>query len=466
MVDPITREVIRGSLEYIAEEMGIVLRNSAYSSNIKERMDHSCAIFDKHGRMIAQAEHIPVHLGAMPLAVKSVLDEVKDLNEGDMVILNDPYSGGTHLPDITIIAPVYFKGELICFIANRAHHSDVGGKVPGSMPGDAEEIFEEGLIIPPVKIVSRNRIVPDILKLILKNTRTPKIRKGDILAQIAANRLGIRRVAEILSKHGIKEFEDIVSEILNYAERRMLNEINKLPESEIFEEDFLDDSGKEDKPIRIRVILKIKKEKIIFDFTETDKQVKGPINAPFAVTLSASYFVLRAVTDPTIPANEGAYRPLEVITKGGTIVHADPPFAVAGGNVETSQRIVDVLLKAFSHIIPEKVPAACQGTMNNISIGGWDPRTKRPFTFYETIGGGFGGRFGLDGVDGIHSHMTNTMNTPIEEIEKRFPIMILKYELIKDSGGVGKWRGGLGIERVYKMLVPVKISVLGDRRSP
>jgi len=465
MVDPITVEVIRGALEYTAEEMGIILRNSAYSANIKERMDHSCALFDHLGRMIAQAEHIPVHLGAMPVAVKQILEEFTEFHQGDMILLNDPYRGGTHLPDLTLIAPVFYKDKLIGFVANRAHHSDVGGKIPGSMPGDAEEIYEEGLIIPPVKLVNRDIINRDVLNILLSNTRTPEIRKGDIMAQIAANKIGTKRILNIVEKYGLEVFKESIDEILNYAERRMLKEIGKLPKTKVTAQDFLDDTGLEDKPIKITVTLEITNEKIIFDFRGTDNQVKGPINAPFAVTLSACYYVLRAVTDPTIPANEGAYRPLVVKTEKGTIVDATPPYAVAGGNVETSQRIVDVLLRAFAQIIPEKVPAACQGTMNNITIGGVDPRTGKSFTFYETVGGGFGARYGLDGIDGIHSHMTNTMNTPIEEIEKRYPILILKYALRTDSGGAGEWRGGLGIERIYKVLCPSRLSVLGDRQK-
>lgn len=465
MVDIVTVEVIKGFLEYTSEEMGIFLRNSAYSANIKERLDHSCAIFDELGRMIAQAEHIPVHLGAMPVAIKQVLEDFPRLQTGDVILLNDPYKGGTHLPDLTLIAPVFYYDNLIGFVANRAHHSDVGGKVPGSMPGDAQEIFEEGLIIPPIKLIDGGKIKQDVLKMILCNTRTPAIRKGDLMAQIAANNVGINRLHSIIKKYGISTFKECIEEILNYAERRMVKEIMKLPRGKVEAKDYLDDSGVDDKPIKIKVSIEIKDKKIIFDFHGTDKQVKGPINAPYAVTLSASYYVLRAVTDPTIPANEGAYRPLEVITEKGSVVDATPPYAVAGGNVETSQRIVDVLLLAFSKIIPERIPAASQGTMNNILIGGFDPRTGKQFTFYETIGGGLGARPTMNGIDGIHSHMTNTMNTPVEEIEKRFPIMILRYEIRENSGGLGKWRGGNGIIRVYKMLAPAKLSVLGERHK-
>ncbi len=466
MVDLVTVEIIRNALEYISEEMGIILRNAAYSANIKERMDHSCAIFDEQGRMLAQAEHIPVHLGAMPVAVKTAIKEFEgDLYEGDMIILNDPYRGGTHLPDLTIISPVFYKRRLVAFSASRAHHSDIGGKVPGSMVGDAIEIFEEGLIIPPVKLFEKGRIRKDILEMILANSRTPKMRMGDIYAQVAASRVGEKRILKLIEKYGESVFREAVDEILNYSERRMRSEIRKLPKGSYSAEDYMDDSGVEDKPVKIKVTIEISEDKMKFDFSGTDKQVRGPVNCPFTVTLSCSYFVLRAITDPTIPANEGTYRPLKVFAPDGTIVNAKPPAAVSGGNVETSQRIVDVLLKALSEAIPDRVPAACQGTMNNVCFGGIDPRTGKPFTFYETIGGGFGGRKGLDGMDGVHSHMTNTMNTPIEEIERRFPIMIVKYSLRENSGGLGKWRGGLGIERVYKALCPVVVSLLGERHK-
>ena len=453
LVNVITVEVIRGALEYTTEEMGIILRNSAYSANIKERMDHSCAIFDSQARMLVQAEHIPVHLGAMPIAVEQVMKDFEEIYPGDMFVLNDPFRGGTHLPDLTLIAPIFYNEKLVGFVVNRAHHSDIGGKTPGSMPGDAEEIFEEGLVIPPVKLMDKGIINKDVLEIILKNTRTPEIRKGDLMAQIAANNIGRKQVLKLIEKYGLTTFQECVEAILDYSERRMIKEIQKFPKVKVDAEDYLDDSGVDDNPIRIRVSVIIRENELIFDFTGTDKQVRGPVNAPYSVTLSASYYVLRAVTDPTIPANHGAYRPLTVKTEKGTVVDAIPPCAVSGGNVETSQRIVDVLLKAFSQIIPDRIPAACQGTMNNILIGGINPRNNKPFTFYETIGGGYGARPGLDGIDGIHSHMTNTMNTPIEEIEKRFPLLILKYELRKDSGGLGKWRGGLGIERVYKLLL-------------
>lgn len=463
-IDVITREVIRGSLEYIAEEMGLLLRNVAYSANIKERMDHSCALFDEQGRMIAQAEHIPVHLGAMPLSVKSIMEYFETINSGDAYILNDPYSGGTHLPDITIVTPIFVGDVLIGFAVSRAHHSDVGGMVPGSMPGNATEIYQEGLIIPPSKLVDRNKINEDILRIILANSRTPRVRKGDIMAQLAANQTGVARVKDLIEKMGIKTFRLAIDEILNYSEMRVKSVLKKFPEASSYAEDYIDNDGVEDVPVKIAVNVKISKNKVIFDFSKSSKQVSGAINCPLAVTLSSSYYVFRAITDPTIPANEGLYRPLEVIAPEGTILNAKKPAATVGGNVETSQRIVDALLKAFSKIIPDKIPAASQGTMNNITIGGVNEKGEL-FSFYETIGGGYGARPNKDGVDGIHSHMTNTMNTPIEEIERRYPLLVMQYSLRPSSGGLGKYRGGLGIIRSFKPLVPVVVSLLGDRQK-
>ena len=457
-------DIIRHYLEFTAEEMGVLLKRAAYSPNIKERMDHSCAIFDWKGRMIAQAEHIPVHLGAMPLGVKKALEIIGDeLGEGDAIIFNDPYLGGTHLPDITIIQPAYVSGDLIGFSVTRAHHSDVGGKVPGSMPGDSIEIFEEGIRIPPTKIVERGSLRKDVLNLIISNSRTPWERKGDILAQLSANRLGVIRLKKLVEEYGKSRYFEAIESILDYSEKRMRGEIRKIPNGVYVGEDYLEGFRGED--IKIVARIKIFDEEIEVDFSGSDKQVEGSINAPLAVTISATYYVVKAITDPTIPSNDGAYRPIKIFAPEGTVVNAKPPAAVAGGNVETSQRIVDVLLKAFSNVLPDRVPAAAQGTMNNVSIGGIDPKTGKLFTFYETIGGGYGASYGLDGASGVHSHMTNTLNTPIEEIERRFPIMILKYSIRERSGGLGKWRGGDGIERVYLAKTRIKVSLIGERHK-
>ncbi len=464
-VDVITREVIRGGLEYIAEEMGIILRNAAYSTNIKERMDHSCALFDYKGRMIAQAEHIPVHLGAMPIAVRSIEKKFEgEIYPGDSFILNDPYLGGTHLPDITIITPIFFKDVLAGYSVSRAHHNDIGGMAPGSMPGNATEIFQEGLRIPPVKLVSKGEVSKDILNFIMTNSRTPKIRKGDLMAQLSSNWTGEKRLQELITQKGMKTYKLAVDDILNYSERRFLSILSGYPEREAEGKDYMDGDGIVDDLVELVVNVKMTRKHVTFDFTGTSEQVKGAINCPYAVTLSGSYYVLRAITDPTIPANEGLYRHLSVIVPEGTILNARSPAAVVGGNVETSQRIVDTLLKAFSKILPDRIPAASQGTMNNLIIGGTD-HSGRPFTFYETIGGGAGGRPTKDGIDGIHSHMTNTMNTPIEEIEVRYPLVVEKYALREDSCGNGRFRGGLGIIRQFRTKVPVVVSVLGERQK-
>jgi N-methylhydantoinase B len=466
-VDPVTVEVVKGALIYTAEEMGIALRKSAYSPNIKERMDHSCAIFDPEKRTVAQAEHIPVHLGSMAYAVRKGLEHYgKRLEEGDMLLFNDPYLSGTHLPDITLIAPAYYEGELVAYLANKAHHSDVGGKAPGSLAGDTTELFQEGIIISPVRFVKGGEIDEELSELILSNVRTPKVRMGDLRAQIAANALGIRRMLDLAEEHGVEKLHAAMEEIMGYSEKRMRSEIDRMPEGTYEAEDFLEDTGVGEEPVKIKVRITIEKDEITFDYTGTDPQVEGPINAPLGVTLSGVYFTLISVTDPTIPINDGCYRPVKVVVPEGCLLNPVKPAPVAGGNVETSQRNADVLLRAFAEIVPEKVCAAGQGTMNNVSIGGIDPKTGRPWAFYETIAGGYGGRRGIDGVDGVQVHMTNTMNTPIEAIELAHPIRFMTYQLRCDTGGPGKWRGGCGLERSWMLLAPsATLSILAERNK-
>jgi len=463
MVDLITAEVIRGGLIYIAEEMGIALRNTAYSPNIKERMDHSCAIFDGKGRLLAQAEHIPVHLGSLVFGVKEGLKNFKDnLEDGDILVYNDPYISGTHLPDLTLISPIFYEGEIVAFTANKAHHSDFGGKVPGSMAIDSREIFEEGLILPPIKIVEKGKIREDILRIIRSNVRTPKNTLGDLKAQIASNFLGKRRILELLDKYKKDVFFEVAEYILDRSERLLRNRIKNLPKGSFEAEDYLEDidEGK----INIKVRIQIEEDQILFDYTGTHEQVKAPINAVYGVTLAGVYFTIKAVLEPEMDVNDGAFRPIKVNIPLGSLLNPIPPAPVALGNVETSQRNVDVLLKAFSKALPDKVCAACQGTMNNLIMGGYDEIRGKYWTFYETIGGGFGGRKGLDGVDGIQCHMTNTMNTPIEVIEAEFPLMVTRYRFRINSGGLGKWRGGMGIERGFKLLSKeATLSFIGER---
>jgi N-methylhydantoinase B len=442
-LDPISFEILKNSLISIAEEMGVVLRKSSFSPNIKERRDYSCALFNASGQLVAQAEHIPVHLGAMPYSVQAVLKEFKDdLAEGDNIILNDPYRGGTHLPDITMVSPIFFKEKLVGFAANRAHHSDVGGVAPGSMSALSRDVNQEGIRIPPVKLWAEGKPNWQLLDFVLSNVRTPDERLGDLRAQRAANLVGTKRLVELLKKSTASTVETGMDQLIDYSEELMLKRIHELPRKSSSAVDYLDDDGFGTTDIPVKVKVTIGPQSIAFDFSGSAKQVQGPLNAVYSVTLSAVYYVVRCVTDPSIPANAGCFKPIQVIAPSGTIVNAEPPAPVAGGNVETSTRIVDVTLKAFSSIIPERVCAACQGTMNNVTIGGIDPRTGKYFTYYETIAGGFGARYSKDGVDGIHSH-----------------------ELVRGSGGKGKFRGGLGIKRDTEVLAEEStISLMGERQ--
>jgi N-methylhydantoinase B len=462
-VDRTTVEVIRGALVYAAEEMGIALKKSAYSPNIKERMDHSCALFDPKHRLIAQAEHIPVHLGSMAFAVREGLATYKGtLGPGDMILLNDPYLSGTHLPDLTLIAPIYHVDHLIGYAANKAHHTDVGGKAPGSIAGDSTELYQEGLIIPPVKFVKSGAIDPELSWLIRSNVRTPDVQMGDLRAQIAANYTGIRRVLELTEKYGAYVLHTSMGEIMDYSERRMRAAISEMPGGVYEASDYMEDvPGWGLAEIRVRVT--VEEGGISFDYSGTCPQVEAPINAPLGVTIAGIYYTLITVTDSNIPVNDGCFRPVTLIIPEGTMMNPRRPAPVAGGNVETSQRNVDVLMKAFSKIVPGKVTAAGLGTMNNVSVGGIRP-DGTPWTFYETIGGGSGGRPNSDGVDGVHVNMTNTMNTPIESIEAYLPMRFLSYSLRPDTGGAGEYRGGCGIERSWMLTAPrATLSILAER---
>jgi N-methylhydantoinase B len=441
--------------------MGATLGRTAFSPNIKERKDFSCAIFDREGRMISQAEHIPVHLGSMPLSVRESLREF-EFDEGDMVLLNDPYWGGTHLPDITLIAPIFCQ-DLLGFAACRAHHADVGGKAPGSMPGDSREVFEEGIIIPPVKFYSEGTLNEDILRLILRNVRTPQERKGDLKAQISACEIGKRRVKELVEKYGTHMIEESFGDIMDYSEKRMMKKIAEFPRGTYVAQDFMDDDGISEDPVKIAVSVTIDDSSVIFDFQGTDAQKEGNINAVYAVTLSCVYYTIRCVTDPTIPPNEGCYRPVEIQVPSGCLLNPVHPHAVSAGNVETSQRIVDVLLRAFSLIVPQRVVAGSQGTMNNMTIGG--TVEGEPFAYYETIGGGMGARHDKKGIDGVHVHMSNTLNTPVEALEMSYPFFVREYSLREHSGGRGKYRGGMGIVRSIQVLTDSVLSIQSERRK-
>jgi N-methylhydantoinase B len=464
-IDPITLEVLRHALAAVAEEMNANLIRTAYSPNIKERRDCSCAIFDRHGKMAAQAESIPVHLGAMPFSVAEAIHRISTFRHGDVIILNDPYCGGAHLPDITFIAPVFVERELFAFVASRAHHADIGGKEPGSVAGDTTEIYQEGLRIPPIRLWREGHLDQDLVDLILLNVRTPQERMGDLRAQHAACETGIERMQALATRFGASLLSSGMEAIMAYSERRMRAQIAQLPEGTATYEDFLDGDGITDDPIRIAARVTIRGKTVQVDFTGTAPVVAGPVNAVYAVTASATYFTIRALTDPEIPPNAGCYRPIEIVAPSKSVVNAEPPAPVVGGNLETSQRIVDVILGAFAQLCPQRVIAACQGTMNNVTIGGVNPRTGEPYTLYETIAGGFGARPNMDGVDGVHSHMTNTLNTPVEALETAYPLRVERYELIPGSGGKGRFRGGLGIRRdITAIDHTARVSLLTDRR--
>ena len=465
-IDTTTIEVIKSALIYAAEEMGIALKKSAYSPNIKERMDHSCALFNHRRELIAQAEHIPVHLGSMALAVRVGLETYQGrLEPGDMLLLNDPYISGTHLPDLTVIAPVFSGDEVVAYAANKAHHTDVGGKAPGSLAADATDLYQEGLIIPPVKLVRHGIIDPDIQALIRSNVRTPEIQMGDVRAQIAANVTGARRITELVEQHSIDVLHEAMDRTMDHSEQRMREEISAMPDGVYSAVDYMEDILPGGGDIEISVTVTKRGDEMAFDYAGTSDQVDRPVNAPLGVTVAGIYYTLISVTDPSIPVNDGCFRPITLRIPLGSMMNPIRPAPVAGGNVETSQRNVDVLMKVFSRILPKKVPAAGLGTMNNITIGGTLP-DGQPWTFYETIGGGSGGRPEGDGVDGVHVNMTNTMNTPIEALEAYLPLSFIAYQLRTDSGGPGEHRGGCGIERAWKLTSDkATLSIMAERNK-
>ncbi|HEX8727755.1 MAG TPA: hydantoinase B/oxoprolinase family protein [Ktedonobacterales bacterium] len=467
VVDAITLEIFRSALTAIAEEMGVTLTRSSYSPNIKERRDFSCALFDPRGRMIAQAAHMPVHLGSMPDSVLAALRGFSSFAPGDIVALNDPYCGGTHLPDITLVAPIHVPvdGEqrLIGFAANRAHHADVGGISAGSMP-TATEIFQEGIIIPPIKLWEAGRANEAALALILRNVRTPHERRGDLAAQTAANRTAALRMAELVSRWRLPVVEAHTEALIAYAERITRAAIEAIPDGVYSMTDYLDDDGFEEGPLTITATVTVAASNLTVDFTGSSPQTTGNVNTVEAVAKSAAYYVVRCLMVEDAPTNAGTFAPVRVIAPPGAIVNALPPSAVASGNVETSQRITDVILGALAQALPEVIPAASQGTMNNITAGGRDPRTGQPFAYYETMGGGMGASPTSDGLSGVHTHMSNTMNTPIEALEYAYPIRIYAYRLRRGSGGAGKYRGGDGLERELVFETPTEVTLLTDRR--
>ena len=538
--DPIELEIFKSLYHSIAEEMGATLRRTAFSPNIKERRDYSCAVFDGDGEVIAMGDHMPVHLGSMPMSVRAAIAACEltgEMQPGDVVMLNDPFRGGTHLPDITLVAPVFVmesvmegvmerekpvghrpRGRLHSpqlrgrgargptspdfYVASRAHHADVGGAYPGSM-GLCREIYQEGVRIPPVKLMSGGQKQLDVLALLLNNVRTPEEREGDLGAQLAACHTGAERLREVCARYGVEKTKRAARDLLDYSEELMRAFLNRVPAGTYRAEDFLDGDGISERPVKIAVTIHFRESTVrgkkrrqeaahmvTVDFTGSDRQVEGSVNAVEAITYSACFYIFRCLLAEDVPATAGLMRPIQVIAPDGTIVNARPPAAVAGGNVETSQRIVDVLLRALAQAIPERIPAAASGTMNNLTIGGIDlrrddlrrddlrngelcegdpreanPRTHQPFAYYETIAGGMGARPGKPGVSGVHTHMTNSLNTPAEALEYAYPLRVRRYSLRTGSGGNGKHRGGDGIVREIEVLTDCSVTLLADRRT-
>jgi len=465
LLDPTELEIFKNLYHSIAEEMGAALRRSSFSPNIKERRDYSCAVFDSAGRAVAMGDHMPVHLGSMPISVATAMEQLR-LRRGDIAMLNDPYAGGTHLPDVTLVMPVFLprSAKPFFYVANRAHHSDIGGAVPASM-GLSEEIYQEGLRIPPVLLARRGALQRDMLAMLLANVRTPREREGDLTAQVAACRLGERRLLELVNKHGRSKTVHYLNGLQQYSARLMRTALDRIPDGLYRAEDFLDDDGFSDRPVPIRVSMRVQGHRAVVDFQDSAPACRGSVNAVYAITYSCVFYVFRCLLGEDVPACAGLMSPIEVVAPEDSVVNAGPPAAVSAGNVETSQRIVDVLLKALAKALPDVIPAASQGTMNNISFGGTDPRTGEPFAYYETVAGGMGAGPRGDGASAIHSHMTNSLNTPVEAFESAYPVRVRRYSIRRNSGGKGKHCGGDGVIREIEFLTDVRGTILSERRS-
>jgi N-methylhydantoinase B len=464
--DAMRLEIFKNIFHSISEEMGAALRRSAFSSNIKERRDYSCAVYDGTGQVLAMGDHMPVHLGSMPASVAAARAALR-FEPGDIALLNDPFAGGTHLPDLTLVMPVFVDAKRApqFFVASRAHHADIGGALAGSM-GPAREIFQEGLRIPPVKIFQQGQVNGNVLSLLLSNVRTPSERAGDLAAQIASCRLGERRLREVAGKYGTSEVLRYACHLLNYSEKMLRTVLQSLKPGIYRAEDFLDGDGVSADRLRIRASVRIKAGSVVVDFTGSAPQCAGNVNAVEAIAVSVVYYVFRCLVREDVPATSGLLRPIQVIAPSGTIINASPPAAVAGGNVETSQRMVDTLLRALAKAAPKQIPAASQGTMNNFTFGGKHPAANESsFTYYETIAGGCGASSAADGPSASHSHMTNSWNTPTEVLEATYPVRVKRYSIRRNSGGAGKHRGGDGIVREIEFLSPVEAGLLTDRRE-
>lgn len=462
-VDAISLAVFRSLFASVAEEMGVTLQRAAFSPNIRERLDFSCAVFDSQAQMVAQAAHIPVHLGSMPASVEHAIDAFQQFQRGDVIILNDPYRGGTHLPDITMVSPVFApdSDSANYFVASRAHHADVGGMSPGSLPLSTE-LYQEGIIIPPVKLVDAGVMQTSVLALITANSRAPEERLGDLEAQLASHRTGERRLLSLLDKHGLDTVNAHASALLDYSRRMTEATIRNIPDGHYTFEDALEGDGQRDFRIPIKVKITVDGESMIVDFTGSAPQVAGNVNAVPAIVRSATWYCVRLLAEDDIPVNQGCFEPVQVITPAHSVLNPDFPSAVSVGNTETGQRVVDTVLGALAQALPDNIPSASQGSMNNLTVGGFVDNQQ--FVYYETIAGGHGAGALGDGVRGRHSHMTNTLNTPVEALEYSLPLRVWTYGLRDNSGGEGQFRGGDGIRREYEFLTPATVTLNSERR--
>jgi len=461
-MDAIALSIFSSRIEAVCDEMGAVLKRVAFSPNIKDRLDFSCAIFDAQGELCAQAAHIPVHLGSMAYAMGDIVSGI-DWQDGDMVMLNDPYLGGTHLPDVTVIAPVFIEGGLVGFVVNRAHHADIGAESPGSMP-ISRDLHEEGQVIPPTRIVSHHDLQSHILEELVGCMRNPVESMGDFSAQVSANRRGMLRLQELISKLGVEQYNQSLQALNDYAERLARDALAELPEGQFCFEDVMDDDGQGLLDIPIRACLSINPEGVTVDFSGTADQVAGNINCPLSVAAAAVFYVFRCLMPEQAPACAGSFRPIQLMAPPGCLVNANRPAAVAAGNVETSSRIVDVIMGALAKAASDRVPAASHGSMNNLAMGASAGQNHDAWDYYETIGGGMGGSLLSDGLSGVQTHMTNTLNTPIEVLEMRYPLRVDRYAIRRGSGGEGHHQGGDGLIREYEFLNPCHVTLLTERR--
>jgi len=459
-VNPIELALFASRLDAVCDEMGAVLRQAAFSPNIRDRLDYSCAIFDREGRLSAQAAHIPVHLGSMAHAMAEIVAAV-DWADGDMLVLNDPFLGGTHLPDVTLIAPLFLDGRLIAFVANRAHHADIGAASPGSMPV-SRRLEDEGLILPPTRLVQAGAIDADVLDRILGATRNPEDARGDFLAQLSANRVGLSRLGVLVTELGGSGYAATLDALNHYGERLARSALTAIPDGVYRFEDWMDDDGQGGFEIPIRLAMQVSDGEVTLDFSWTAPQVEGNINCPLAVTAAAVLYVFRCLMPRQTPACAGSFGPIRLQVPQGCFLNAGRPAAVAAGNVETSSRVVDVVMGALAQALPEAIPAASHGSMNNLAMGCANPESA--WDYYETIGGGMGAGARGGGWSGVQTHMTNTLNTPVEVLESRFPLRVERYSLRAGSGGLGARPGGDGLIRAFRFLAPSQVTLLTERR--